>query len=271
MTNDHIGLRYQIYSFDSNEIKNQEDLLIHTINKGYNVPRFQFNIITTPRIKHSLIEDLCILPSNESFIIFCFVDEINNFNNREVINYNEDIDNAQITKEKLLKIYSNYQIDFSEFKIGYDHSILSSDLIDSSNNNNNLLDKIENLKLPSNFTNKFLGMICLKSFGEISQREYEITGFISFFPGVGSQLIKRTEEFAKVELKANKIWITAIEEHKLRKMYEKFGYKFIKKVLVPVSAEENGKVVENNDGPTHLENDIAATCDFHLEILSKTL
>lgn len=252
MTNDHIGLRYQIYSFESDEIQNNEDLLIHTINKGYNVPRFEFNIITTPRIKHSLIEDLCVSPPNESFLILCFVDN-DDLTNEEIINYNEDIDNAQITKKKLLKIYSNYQIDFNNFRIEYDgHSI-------------------SNLKLPSNFTNKFLGMICLKPFGEINQKEYEITGFVSFFPGVGSQLIRQAESFAKTDLRANKIWITAIEEHKLRRMYEKFGYKFVKRILVPVSTEENGKVVENENEPAHLENDIAASCDFHLEIFYKTI
>lgn len=261
MTLDNVGnstgLCYQIYSFGSPEIKRNEDLIIHTLNKGYNIPRFKFNIITTPRIKHSLSEDLCIEPADQSFAIFCFVDGITK-NTDIVIDANELIDDGETTKKKLLNLYPIGSIDSDSFKIKYDVTVPN-------------LKNIQECKIPENqdgvFTNGFLGMACLKPYhhGTESDASYELTGFISFYPGIGSKLIKQVEDFARNVLHAKSIWVTAIEEHLLRSMYDKFGYNFVERVHVPLCGEEGA--VEDK----HLENDIGASQDFHLEVMCKSL
>ncbi|KAG0681500.1 Glycine--tRNA ligase 1, mitochondrial [Pichia californica] len=259
------GVTYQIYSFASNEIKRNEALLVHTINKGYNMPRYQFNIITTPRIKNSVVKDLCVNPVDESIVIFLFANDNEN-ESKDIdiyIDINESIDDGYKTKEKLLKMYPNGNINYSNYKIEYDLSVLKF------LKNSNLCNE---LKLPNSnneFAKKFLGMACLKPFKEDNKTigSYELTGFISFYPGAGSQLLKQIEIFAKNSMDAKIIWITAIKEHLLNNMYtKKFGYKFINEELIPVSSDN----VVNTDG-THLENDIGAIGDFHLEVFMKTL
>lgn len=235
------GLKFQIYPFSSSEIKDNEDFFISMLNKGYNVPRFQYNIITTPRIKHSLVEDLCITPSESCYAILCFVEDTKNINDYE---YEIELDeSAEISRNKLLKM--NPEIDFNNFKIE----------IDSSN---------EEIKLPNNFKNKFLGMSCLKPHSSNPLKSVELTGFVSFYPKIGSKLIEITEFFATNHSKNDKIWITAIKEHNLKSMYEKWGYQHLECVLVPLSRD--GAVED-----THLENDIGASQDFHLDVLSKAL
>lgn len=253
----NIGLCYQIYSFASPEIKRNEDLIIHTLNKGYNIPRFNFNIITTPRIKHSLSEDLCIEPADQSFAIFCFVDGKTE-NADIVIDADELIDDGGITKKKLLNLYPIGSINSKSFRTEYDITVPN-------------LNDIQECKLPANddggFTNRFLGMACLKPYhhGTENDTSYELTGFISFYPRIGSKLIKQVEDFARNILHAKRIWVTAIEEHLLRSMYDKFGYDFVERVHVPLCGEEGA--VEDK----HLENDIGASQDFHLEVMCKTL
>lgn len=254
------GLLYQAYAFSSPELKGHEDLLIHTINRGYNAPRFQFNIITSPRIKHSIAEDLCVVPEESSYALFCFADPQTgaSISNTIKIDVDEMVDDAAAAREKLLHLYPKGTIDIQNARILYDDSVSPKK------------GSTEKLALPApddQFTSRFLGMACLKPHGD-SGTFYELTGFISFYPGIGTQLIRIVEQFARDQLAATDIWITAIEEHLLGQMYSNFGYKFVERIHIPVTADSGGKVADTQE---HLENDILASQDFHLEVMCKTL
>ncbi|ODQ46720.1 hypothetical protein PICMEDRAFT_11696 [Pichia membranifaciens NRRL Y-2026] len=257
------GLLYQAYAFSSPELKKHEDLLVHTINRGYNAPRFQFNVITSPRIKHSVVEDLCVVPEESSYALFCFADPRAGASSTDrtstvKIDVDELVDDAAAAREKLLQLYPKGTIDTQNPRILYDDSVSPKK------------GTTEKLCLPApdnQFTSRFLGMACLKPRGG-SGTSYELTGFISFYPGVGTHLIRTVEQFARSQLAATDIWIAAIEEHLLGQMYSKFGYEFVERVLIPVSADSGGKVADTQD---HLENDIMASRDFHLEVLCKKL
>lgn len=233
---------FQIYSFASPEILKSTESLCHVVNKGYNVPRFQYNIITTPRIKNNttLLEDFSIDDPSNAYLVFCFQEPDRNVD-LHVIN-DELIEDAQTTKEKLLQLHPN--VDLAETKIVYDTSIGG----------------VESLKLPDRLDDSLLGMICLKPHEEES---FEITGFVSFYKNIGTKLIEVCELFAKEKLEAKSLHITAIHEHNLRKMYEKWGFTFDQKVKVPLSQE--------GVSSDHLEDNIGATQDFHLDLMSKYL
>lgn len=262
MTRDQsFGLLYQAYAFSSPELKKHDDILTHTINRGYNVPRFQYNVITTPRIKHSVVEDLCVIPEASSYAVLCFADpragpvtttpDIS-------IAVDEKVDDAATAKAKLLQLYPKRTIDTTASRLLYDDSISLRK------------GTTQKLSLPmpeTTFTSTFLGMACLKPYGDTGT-SYELTGFVSFYPGIGTQLIRTVEQFAHEQLGATDIWITAIEEHCLGEMYGRFGYTFVDRIHVPIAAEDGGKVP---DGQHHLENDIAANQDFHLEVMCKKL
>jgi hypothetical protein len=241
------GVVFQVYSFAAPQIKKNEKNISDFLNKGYNVPRYQYNIITTPRIKNSISEDLGVLPADQSYAIFCFTE--NNPKSDIIINNN---DSAQETKEKLLSIHLD-ELDLTNNnnnnKIQYDKSIKHPNSI--------------NLQFPKeNFNNSCLGMICIKP--HINNKSYEITGFVSFYPTIGTQLMQQCELFIKEWLNGEKIWIIAIHEHNLRRMYENWGYSFIEQVLVPLAQDG---VIESK----HLENDIGASQDFHLDVLVKRI
>jgi hypothetical protein len=259
-----VGIKYQIYAFSSDVVKSQEKFLSHTLNKGYNVPRFQYNVITTPRIKHSISEDLCVTPADKCYAIFCFADVDANAEGSVIeVNPDECIDDAVQTRSKFLQLYTtlNPTLETVEYDITTGHA------------------DGKNLQFPDKPANKLLGMGCLKPHPTSSKAAvdnessssssslssaYELTGFVSFYPRVGSKLILQCEKFAKECLSAKQVWITAIGEHELSGMYEKWGYKLVETVLVPLSAAGD---VED----CHLENDIGASQDFHLDVMVKDL
>lgn len=244
-------LTFQIYSFASNELSKHEKTIINFLNKGYNVPRFKYNVITTPRIKHDLITDLGVVSPAESFAIFAFADNTNNPTTSIQVENDPQVESAEITKSKLMKLYDSKIM--NNYAIKYDKSLPSC---------NNSQKEEESLKFPINFSNSCLGMICLKP--QKSIKDYEITGFVSFFPKLGTLLSEISESFAINYLSnVEHLWITAINEHNLRRMYESWGYVFKQTVLVPMN--EDGVVVDDD----YLENDIGASQDFHLDILVK--
>lgn len=250
------AITFQIHPFNSQEFKKNEEDLIHVLNKGYNVPRYEYNIITTPRIKHSLVEDLCAFREDQCYAVVCFANEDDNMPDlTEVICGEEEIDNAHITRSKLQRLYPELQL--SAATTEYDVSLLPQ--LEAANRDT---DSCRDLVFPDHFHNRFLGMGCLKPHG--GPGGYELTGFVSFYPGVGSRVIAECESFAEDVLNAREIWITAIHEHQLQSMYEKWGYVFQQRLLVPVSADGDVKNIENG-----LENDVGASQDFHLDVLVK--
>lgn len=233
---------FQVHSFASPEITEKTESLCHIMNKGYNVPRFKYNIITTPRVKNNttLLEDFTIDDPANAYLIFCFQEPDPNVN-LHVIN-NELIEDAHTTRQKLIDLHPH--VDLKNTEMRYDVSAGGDNL----------------LNLPERMDDSLLGMICLKPHGE---KAFEITGFISFYKNLGTKLIQVCELFAKERLNAKSLHITAIHEHDLRGMYEKWGFQFENKVLVPLC----------NEGISNdlLEDNIGATQDFHLDIMSKYL
>lgn len=248
------GILFQVYSFSADELKKNDKRLSHTLNKGYNVPRYEFGIITTSRIKesHTAYEDLKVVPNDKCYAVFCFSDKDPD-NEEIIVNEDENIDDAHITKEKLLKLYPKGTIDVTKWNIEYDQSI----------------DKTSNkfLKFPDNFSNRFLGMGCIKPYHN-SMKTYELTGFVSFYPRIGSQLIKCIEEISISKLELETILAIAIREHLLNEMYEKFGYTFVESLLVKAVNDEDD---ENGVESEILEQGVKSTRDFHLDVFKKQL
>lgn len=231
-------LTYHIYSFESNELSKHEELLTRVINRGYNVPRFKYNIILSPRIKNSIREDLMIKYPNKSYLILAFSDKDANI---------DETDNASIAREKFIHTNNG---------LGLLNDLSSSIvLIDKSAGGEN------ELHFPINAESKILGMCGLKP----HDPGYEITSFVSFYPRIGSNIIDKLEKFAKTSIGNEEIWVLAISEHELRELYEKFGYVYKKKVLISVTANSGSCLDEK------LENDIEASQDFHLDVLVKQL
>lgn len=247
-----MSVTFQIYSFEADEIAKHAKTITSFLIKGYDVPRYKYNIITTPRIKHDLVTDLGVVPKSDSFAIFAFAESTKSPTTIQVEN-DPTLESAQTTRSKLLELYDPNII--NNYTIKYDKSVPSAT-------------HQKSLKFSDNFSNSCLGMICLKP--QKSVKDYEVTGFVSFFPKLGTLLSEISESFVMNCLSGvENLWITAINEHELRKMYESWGYVFQETVLVPIS--DDGDVdVDSSDSDAHLESGIGASQDFHLDILVKT-
>lgn len=231
-----------VYTFGSQHIQEKEEHLTPVINKGYNIPRFEFNIITSARVKESFQESFAIEDIHDAYMGVLLAP--NGLKGVDVdVHVTENYDGHK-TRDALIKRYTKTDLDLSNWNL----------LLDSSTGGCN------DLSLPTGqeFNDRFLGMVCLKP----HNGSYEITGFVSFYPKIGSLLMNFCDFWVFIKLNANEIWITAIHEHQLRPMYEKFGYEFLHMELVPVSHGGAGK-------SDLLEDGIGASCDFHLDVMVK--
>lgn len=231
-----------VYTFGSEHIQCKEEHLTPVINKGYNIPRFQYNIITSARVQGSFQKSFDIENIDDAYMgILLAPKGLTGVN--EACHVSSD-DDGHKTREKLMEIYARSDLDLSNWNLKLDSSTGgSNDLI---------------LPIGQEFDDRFLGMACLKP----HKGAYEITGFLSFYPKVGTLLMGFCDYWGFKKLETNEIWITAIHEHLLREMYERFGYEFLTKQLVPVSSGGAG----HSD---LLEDGIGASRDFHLDVMVK--
>lgn len=242
-----MSVTVQIYKFSSPQVVNNESLLTRVLNRGYDLPRFKYNVITTPRIKNSLVEDLGVSPLQDSYVFFCIANDEPTEDKH--IGCDEPLDDYEQTTEKLKLRYPHIAV--NDVQRCYDNSV------DQTRSD---------LPLPKPLEDRLLSMAALKPHHTESGQAFEVTGFVSFYKGAGSLVIREAEQFAAKFLGASQIWVTAIKEHQLREMYEKWGYNFVEHIYVPLAS--NGEV--DNSGSS-LENDIGATRPFYLEVMMKSV
>ncbi|GMM30806.1 hypothetical protein DAMA08_035510 [Martiniozyma asiatica (nom. inval.)] len=259
----------QFYRFDSPEIQKNKDLLVKTINKGYAIFKDKFGLITSPRIQNSLEKDFQLTDVASSYMVLMFAPELTMDNTQVFINTD---DNGTITREKLTQLYKD-RLDLSDYSMEFDDLLLQkfnqlknkngklySTYKNGNDVNNNQLVNTVSPQIPevSEFHKRFLGMTCLKP--HEADNTYEVTGFISFYPGAGKSLMEINDYLCSDIVKTSKVWVIAIHEHKLKLLYEKFGYKWHELESVSISG---GLSTEK------LESALVATSDFHLDIMSK--
>lgn len=232
----------QVYTFGTANICNREHHLTPIINKGYNIPRYQFNVITTSRVKGSIQESFAIKDLNDAYM--CVLLAPPNMARVAAEVHVATNDDGHVTRQKLVRKYAHSALDMTAWDLQPDVSVGGATTLA--------------LPIGQDLDDRFLGMACLKP----HEGSYEITGFFSFYPRAGSLLLRFCDYWVFDHLQASQIWITAIHEHMLREMYEKFGYSFLHKVLVPIKKGGAGK-------SELLEDGIGASRDFHLDVMVK--
>lgn len=178
-----------VYKLSSPVVQSQQDRLAYYINKGYDVPRYQYNIITTSRIQGTLQESFSIENLDDAYMaVLLAPKDLEGIDNDSNVRLEDD---GHATKAKLVQRYSKVGIDVSQWNITLDKSV----------------DPIQpQVDLPEDgeLLNRFLGMACLKPHAG----SYEITGFLSVYPKAGSLLMKFCDYWVSEKLGKSEIWLT---------------------------------------------------------------
>ncbi|ODV85555.1 hypothetical protein CANARDRAFT_28331 [[Candida] arabinofermentans NRRL YB-2248] len=222
-----------------------EQQLISILNRGYNKPRYKYGLILSPRMKHSLLQDLIITDPDNSYITLCLAPKTDD--NSPLISSNID---ASTLTSKLIEQYPIGTLSFENINLI---------------NGLQVHDKLEELKSDNNLEFRVLGTIGLKKYNN-KLDEFEVTAFTSFYPKVAKLLMSVTDSFAKNNLKANYLWVDVIVQHDLVEYYQQYGYVFIKEIECKIDKNTNHVI-----GSNELETGVMATNDFKLALLNKRL
>jgi len=214
-----------------------EKLLTRVINRGYDKPRYKYNIILTPRIQDGLIQDFVIDDNDNAIFALCVIPA-----SSRNIQVEEKDDKNAVTK-KLIRNYPIGNLNLEGLQVETNVTQL---LTDSS------LKTLEG---------RILGTVCLKNYSS-DKHGLEITGFTSFYPKLSPQLLKFVKIYSYEQLKAQKLWVEVIQEHDLVPYYEKQGFTLLDTILCVVDT----KTQQSSDQP--LEDGIKASRDFHVALMS---
>ncbi|GME74452.1 unnamed protein product [Ambrosiozyma monospora] len=244
-----------------------EPELISIINRGYNKPRFKYGIIDTPRVKSSLLKDfvidenmmddvwLCLALSLEPTTNVTGMGNVFDGSKTEVM-FDTNDSGSELTK-KLIQKYPIGTLNFDTKPTSTSNSTETTKSIITKSAQ--LLHKILLLTTPSQLEFQVLGTIVLRPYSSIP-RNYSLTAYTSFYPGVSTKLFTYITHFAKQQLGAKKLWIDVIEEHDLVGFYEKLGFVLVERTLCKV--DPVSKILLGKEW-AGLEDEIRANCNFH--------
>lgn len=212
-----------------------EKQLIEIINRGYDKPRFKYNVIKTPRVKYSLIDDFGVKDPTDIYLMICVAPTTG-----RLVKVDPE-DNAKMVTEKLQRSYPT--VDLTNMTQSTDLSQI----------------------LDPELSSRVLGTIACRIYDEKHGKDREITAFTSFYRGVGSQLMSHMVEFCKEKLDCDRLWIDVISEHELREYYERQGFVLQSVEYCPIDPE-TGLMA----GMT-LEDGLRAAQDFHVDVMSRDI
>ncbi|CDK24435.1 unnamed protein product [Kuraishia capsulata CBS 1993] len=220
---------------ESDDSQKLEEGLIRVINRGYDKPRFKYNLIKTPRIKVGLVRDLKLTDTRESYLGVVYVKT------------HEGVENGHDASSLTSQFMALGQFDLAHIKPTGTFFELSETLLKEYETGKTCI----------------LGTIGIKPYKSVAS-SYELTAFTSFYPRLGEVLINQIESLAK-KLGAKNIFASVITDHFLVDYYAKHDYIVETRVLCKVDPQ-TGFVISDD-----LEDSIEASKDFELALLRKTL
>lgn len=177
--------------------------LFTVVNKGYDKPRFKYNVILSPRIKNAdvFFTDLGFEENLQECVLFL----------------------AVLDCEKLMPGFHDI---FAKLKIDYD-------------DNNWFVPKVRKIDQTFN-TASILGTIAFKPYPS-TLKSFEITGFTSFERGVGKVLLSASTNYYQKELLAEQIVAKVIVEHELIEYYTSIhGFIEVERTLIKKGEQKSG-------------------------------
>ncbi|ODV97753.1 hypothetical protein PACTADRAFT_185977 [Pachysolen tannophilus NRRL Y-2460] len=173
--------------FQSSNSSLIQKLLVDIINKGYDKPRYKYNVIKSSRIKHSLEQDLGIENQAEFMICLCV------HTDKQWMNYKNSKTGYKLIKPEDIEVEHIDILDYFE---------------------------VEELK------DRVIGSIALKPYKDDNDMSLcmEITALTSFYPKMGKCLIEKIESYYVPLGKINKLYAHVIVNHDLVQFYEKLGF-----------------------------------------------